>query len=219
VFITFEGVEGAGKTTQLERLAAELGRLGRPVVVTREPGGTVLGERVRELVLAQATGDIAPRAEALLCAAARAQHVAAVIRPALDRGEDVLCDRFVHSSLAYQGVARGLGIEEVEGINRWATGGLWPDLVVLLDVDPKVGLDRAEGVDRFQAEQLAFHETVRRAFGELADRDPDRFVRVDARAGLDEVSARVLAAVMARLSASGKGAPPAHQPPPRGAGS
>jgi dTMP kinase len=217
VFITFEGVEGAGKTTQLERLATELRRLGRPVVVTREPGGTVLGERVRELVLDKATGDIAPRSEALLFAAARAQHVAAVIRPALDRGQDVLCDRFVHSSLAYQGVARGLGVEEVEGINRWATGGLWPDLVVLLDVDPKVGLDRAEGVDRFQAEQLAFHETVRRAFDELAGRDPDRFVRVDARAGLDEVSARVLAAVMTRLSASGKGAPPAHQPPPRGA--
>jgi dTMP kinase len=216
VFITFEGVEGAGKSTQLERLAEELRRLGRPVVVTREPGGTVLGERVRELVLDQATGDVAPRAEALLFAAARAQHVAAVIRPAMERGDDVLCDRFVHSSLAYQGVARGVGVDEVETLNRWATAGLWPDLVVLLDIDPKVGLDRAKGVDRFHGEQLAFHETVRRAFEELAQRDPARFLQVDARAGLEEVSGRVLAAVMARLSASGAGDPPAHQPPPFG---
>ena len=216
MFITFEGVEGAGKTTQLERLAAELRRLGRPVVVTREPGGTVLGERVRELLLDPATGDIAPPAEALLFAAARAQHVAAVIRPALDQGKDVLCDRFVHSSLAYQGVARGLGLAEVEGVNRWATGGLWPDLVVLLEVDAKVGLDRAEGVDRFQAQLLDFHEAVGRAFHELAEHDPGRFVLVDARASLDEVSGRVLAAVMTRLSESGAGSPPSHQPPPRG---
>ena len=216
MFITFEGVEGAGKTTQLERLAAELRRLGRPVVVTREPGGTVLGERLRELVLDQATGDIVPKAEALLFAAARAQHVAAVIRPALEQGKDVLCDRFVHSSLAYQGAGRGLGLKGVETVNRWAIGGVLPDLVILLDVDAKVGLDRAEGVDRFQAQLLDFHEAVGRAFRELAERDPERFLLVDARASLDEVSGRVLAAVMTRLSESGAGSPPAHQPPPRG---
>jgi dTMP kinase len=215
VFVAFEGVEGSGKTTQVARLGAELERRGRRVTRTREPGGTAYGERIRALVLEPAPAQVLdPRAEALLFAAARAQHVAAVIRPAMERGDDVLCDRFVHSSLAYQGVARGVGMDEVESLNRWATGGLWPDLVVLLDIDPKVGLDRAKGVDRFHGEQLAFHQAVRRAFEELAKRDPARFLMVDARAGLEEVSGRVLAAVMAHLSDSGAGAPPAHQPPP-----
>jgi dTMP kinase len=199
VFIAFEGVEGAGKSTQLDRLAGELRHMGRPVVTCREPGGTTLGERVRGLLLDPGSGPPSPEAEALLFAAARAQLVAEVIRPAVDRGEDVLCDRYVHSSLAYQGSARGLGLAEVETINRWATGGLWPDLVVLLDVDPKIGLDRVQGANRFEGELLDFHEAVAATFRELAQREPSRFVVVDAGAPEDQVAANVQAAVLSRL--------------------
>jgi dTMP kinase len=198
VFISVEGIEGAGKSTQVELLRAELESLGRPVVVTREPGGTEFGERVRALLLGTDTA-VAPQAEALLFAAARAQLVAEVIRPALARGADVLSDRFVHSSLAYQGVARGLGYEQVESVNRWATGGVWPDLVVLLNLDAKLGLDRAQGTDRFEAQELPFHEAVARSFLELAGRDPAHFVVVDADAPVDQVAARVRAAVLPRL--------------------
>jgi dTMP kinase len=199
VFITFEGVEGAGKSTQLERLRTELERLGRSTVVAREPGGTRVGERVRELLLDPSVRPLDPHTEALLFAAARAQLVADVIRPALQRGQDVLCDRYVHSSLAYQGAARALGEEGVVAVNRWATHGLWPDLVVLLQLDPKVGLDRAAGADRFEGEDPEFHEAVGRAYLELAERDPDRFLVVDASHPVDEVAANVLAAVMSRL--------------------
>ena len=205
MFITFEGVEGSGKTTQVERLADELARLGRRPLVTREPGGTAVGERVRDLLLDQAGEGLGPRAEALLFAAARAQLVAEVVRPAVDRGEDVLCDRYVHSSLAYQGAGRGLGLDEVEALNRWATGGLWPDLVVLLDLDPKLGLDRVEGADRFERQGLDFHQAVARAFLELAERDPERFVVVDAAGPPDQVAANVRAAVLARLATPSAG--------------
>ena len=200
MFIAFEGVEGAGKSTQLDRLAAELRRLGRPVVTAREPGGTALGERVRELLLDPAGAAPGPRAETLLFAAARAQLVGEVLRPAVDRGDDVLCDRYVHSSLAYQGVARGLGLADVEIVNRWATDGLWPDLVVLLDVDPEIGLNRVERANRFEGELLDFHEAVARAFRDLAERDPDRFLVVDAAAPTDQVAANVAAAVLSRLA-------------------
>jgi dTMP kinase len=200
MFIAFEGVEGAGKSTQLERLAAELRRMGRPVIACREPGGTAVGEKVRALLLEHGSSPPGPEAEALLFAAARAQLVAEVIRPAVDRGEDVLCDRYVHASLAYQGAARGLGIAEVESINRWATGGLWPDLVVLLDVDPKVGLGRVEGANRFEGEVLDFHEAVAATFRDLAAREPSRFVVIDASHPEDQVAADIQAAVLSRLS-------------------
>jgi dTMP kinase len=197
--IAFEGVEGAGKSTQLDLLRCELERRDHEVVVTREPGGTPVGERVRAVLLDPAV-ELEPRAEALLFAAARAQLVAQVIRPALERGAVVLCDRYLDSSLAYQGEARGLGRGPVEEINRFATGGLLPDLVVLLDLDPAEGLDRrAERRDRIEVEDLGFHRQVRDAFRQLATADPDRFVVVDAAVPADQVAAAVLAAVLALL--------------------
>ena len=205
--IAFEGVEGAGKSTQLELLRRALeGRGGPPVgasrevVVTREPGGTPAGERVRALLLDPEV-ELHPRAEALLFAAARAELVENVIRPALERGAVVLCDRYLDSSLAYQGGARGLGREPVEQVNRFATGGLLPDLVVLLDLDPADGLRRRGGhPDRIEGQDLAFHHRVRDAFRELAAADPDRFRVVDAAAPVPEVAARVQAAVLALLA-------------------
>jgi len=202
VFIAFEGVEGSGKSTQLERLRAELERLGRPTVVAREPGGTAVGERIRRLLLDPDVRPLDPHAEALLFAAARAQLVTDVIRPALQRGQDVLCDRYVHSSLAYQGAARALGEEGIVAVNRWATGGLWPDLVVLLQLDPKLGLDRVDRADRFENEDLEFHEAVGRAYQQLAARDPERFLVVDASGSASDVAASVLAAVLSRLGSA-----------------
>jgi dTMP kinase len=221
--IAFEGVEGAGKSTQLELLRRVLEGLGGPedrrggpqlsrpreVVVTREPGGTPAGERVRALLLDPAA-ELHPRAEALLFAAARAELVERVIRPALERGAVVLCDRFLDSSLAYQGGARGLGRGPVEEVNRFATGGLVPDLVVLLDLDPGDGLRRRRGDrDRIEAQDLGFHRQVRDTFRELAAADPTRFAVVDGSAPVPEVAARVHAAVLALLEGSGarRGAP------------
>jgi dTMP kinase len=216
--IAFEGVEGSGKSTQLELLRRVLeGRggpgdrrggppvsQGREVVVTREPGGTPAGERVRSVLLDPEV-ELHPRAEALLFAAARAELVEAVIRPALERGAVVLCDRYLDSSLAYQGAARGLGQGPVEEVNRFATGGLLPDLVVLLDLDPASGLRRRAGaLDRIEAQDLGFHRRVRQAFRDLAAADPARFAVVDATAPVPEVAAQVQAAVLALLEGSGE---------------
>jgi dTMP kinase len=211
--IAFEGVEGAGKSTQLELLRQALEDRGGPgdrrsgppvgrpreVVVTREPGGTAAGERVRALLLDPEV-ELDPRAEALLFAAARAELVAEVIRPALERGAVVLSDRYLDSSLAYQGGARGLGRGPVEAVNRFATGGLLPDLVVLLDLDPADGLARrARDPDRIEAQDIDFHRRVREAFRDLAAADPGRFAVIDATAPVPEVATRVQAAVLALL--------------------
>jgi dTMP kinase len=197
--IAFEGVEGAGKSTQLELLRQALEGRGLDLVVTREPGGTPAGERIRALLLDPAV-ELHPRAEALLFAAARAELVEHVIRPALERGAHVLCDRYLDSSLAYQGGARGLGRGPVEQVNRFATSGLLPDLVVLLDLDPADGLRRrSRDPDRIEAQDLDFHRRVGDAFRDLAAADPERFCVVDAAAPVPEVATRVRAAVLAML--------------------
>jgi dTMP kinase len=195
MLVAFEGQDGSGKTTQIERLAEWLAEQERRTLVTREPGGTSIGARLREILLDPASEGISWRTEALLYAADRAQHVAEVIRPALERGEIVISDRYLFSSLAYQGLARGIGIEEVLSVNRWATGGLLPDLVFLLDLSAERAIARAgdrEGQgDRIEREDLAFHERVRDAYHHLSTLYPDRFLVVDASRPPDEVAAEI----------------------------
>jgi len=195
-FISFEGGEGAGKTSQLLLLEAWLRDRGHEVVVTREPGATPAGARIRELLL-DPTTSLSPRAEAMLYAADRAQHVAQVVRPALERGAVVLTDRYVDSSLAYQGAGRELARDDVARLSRWATEGLRPDLVVLLDVDPVLGLRRAgDSPDRIEAESLEFHRRVREGFLELAGQDPGRYLVIAADGPVEQVHE----AVRARLA-------------------
>ncbi|WP_169948925.1 dTMP kinase [Microbispora sp. H11081] len=189
LFIAFEGGEGSGKTTQSRLLAIWLRDQGFDVVQTREPGSTKVGMRLRAILLDAAHQGLSPRAEAMLYAADRAEHVEKVIRPALRRGSTVVSDRYVDSSLAYQGAGRSLDQEDVARINRWATGGLVPDLTVLVDVPPAVGLRRmASPADRIEAEPLEFHERVRREFRALAAADPDRYFVVDGTLEQREVS-------------------------------
>ncbi len=178
VFIAFEGGDGAGKSTQVRLLCGYLEELGHAVVVTREPGGTPFGRTVRELVL---HGDhVAPRAEALLFAADRAHHVETLIRPALGRGDVVITDRYMDSSIAYQGAGRDLGVEEVRDLNLWATGALVPTLTVLVDLPAEVGRTRRGGVhDRLESEPAHFHGAVRDLFLGLAGADPARYLVVD----------------------------------------
>ena len=198
VFIVFEGGEGVGKSTQAARLADSLRQRDIRVTVTREPGATRIGQQVRRIVLDAEGMDLTPRAEALLFAADRAHHVDTVIRPALEAGEVVLSDRYVDSSLAYQGAGRALPVDEVRRLSRWATGGLEPDLTVLLDADPEIGLSRARGrstADRLEGESLDFHRRVRTAFRMLAEANPDRYVVVDAAADADQVAQAVRDAV------------------------
>lgn len=208
LFVVFEGGEGAGKSTQLTALAERLRGHGREVVVTREPGATGVGRRIRSLVL-DTSGDDAPspRAEALLYAADRAHHVATVVRPALVRGGVVISDRYVDSSLAYQGAGRTLPVDEVSWLSSWATGGLKPDLVVLLDVEPKTGLSRVAsrntGTDRLEAESVAFHERVRYAFLDLAAADPKRYLVLDASRSVEEINRQVVRRVEEMLGKPG----------------
>lgn len=178
MFVTFEGPDGSGKSTQAELLRAALAAEGREVVLTREPGGTALGERIRELLL---EGDpMSPWAEAALFAASRAQHVEQVILPALERGADVICDRYIDSSLAYQGIARGLGVEAVLELNLRATHGLLPDATVLLLVDSAVAAARSGATDRLEREGDGFRSRVDAAYRELAKRFPERILVVEA---------------------------------------
>lgn len=188
--IALEGGEGCGKSTQAARLATRLG-----AVLTREPGGTAVGERVRDLLLDPALVDLDPRAEALFMAAARAQHVASVIAPALAAGRDVVTDRYAHSSLAYQGFGRGLDVEAVRGLSEFATGGLWPDVVVLLDVPAEVAAARLGPLDRFEAAGAEFHRRVTDGFRALAAAEPERWVVVSGVGSVDDVADRVWQAV------------------------
>ncbi|WP_329111051.1 dTMP kinase [Micromonospora sp. NBC_01699] len=206
-FVVFEGGEGAGKSTQVTTLAEALRSEGREVLVTREPGATDVGVRIRSLVLdsvAAGAVPLSPRAEALLYAADRAHHVATVVRPALTRGAVVISDRYVDSSLAYQGAGRTLPVDEVSWLSSWATGGLKPDLVVLLDVDPRAGLDRVAarggGADRLEGESLDFHERVRDAFLDLAAADPKRYLVLDGTGSIERIAATVAQRVRGMLT-------------------
>ncbi|MBT1621531.1 dTMP kinase [Curtobacterium flaccumfaciens pv. oortii] len=198
-FITLEGGDGVGKTTQAELLSAWLVEHGRTVLRTREPGGTDLGLRIREIVLHE-RGHVSPRAEALLYAADRAHHVETVVRPAIARDEVVLQDRYIDSSVAYQGVARGLGSEHIRSVSEWAADALAPDLTILLDLDVTVGrarvaAARGDTFDRLESEAEAFHESVRRAFLDMAAAEPDRFLVVDAGGSTEDVQRAIRAAV------------------------
>jgi len=190
LFITLEGGDGSGKSTQSARLTGWLTGVGRTVVVTREPGGTSLGLELRDIVLHR-RGEIAPRAEALLYAADRAHHIATVVRPALERGEIVVQDRYIDSSVAYQGAGRVLDGTEVRDISLWATEGLLPDLTVLLDLPESDGRERMATrtkYDRLEAEAGEFHARVRAGYLALAEAEPDRFLVLDARDSIDTIA-------------------------------
>jgi len=206
VFVTFEGGDGVGKSTQAQRLQEWLVAEGRTTVRTREPGGTEVGKLLRDIVLHH-RGEIVARAEALLYAADRAQHVATVVRPALERGDIVIQDRYFDSSLAYQGAGRVLGREEVRRLSLWAVDGLIPDVTVLLDLDPDTARERREAqgkpFDRLEAEEAEFHENVRREFLALADAEPARFLVVDASQPVDEIAAAVRRRVQSALEWAG----------------
>ena len=198
LFIVFEGGDGAGKSTQVRRTAQFLESNDAQVLQTREPGGTQISEELRALVLEHGHGDVDARTEALMYAAARAAHVQQVILPALESGTHVICDRFVDSSLAYQGVGRGLGIDEVASINHFATGGLVPDATILLDISAADGRSRriaasggVEDSDRLESEPDDFHERIRQAFHDLAARSPERYLIVDANQSIEDLQAAI----------------------------
>ena len=201
LFVVFEGGEGAGKSTQIRLLRAAIERAGHDVLVTREPGGTDIGERIRSVLLDPDNVLMSNRAEALLYSAARAQHVDQIIRPALDKGAVVLSDRYVDSSIVYQGVARGLGDSEIAELNRWATGDLQPDLVIVLDIDPVEGLRRAGSPDRLERAGFEFHARVNDAFRHRAVADPGRYLLLDGTMQAEDLHAVIRDAVFARIAA------------------
>ncbi len=196
LFITLEGCEGSGKSTQMAHLAALLQQAGADVYALREPGGTAVGEQVREILLSPAHQGMDAVTEVLLYEAARAEHVAHVIRPALEAGAIVVCDRFADSSTAYQGYGRGLDLAMVRSLNDWATGALVPDCTLILDVPPAEGLALAthEGADRLEREAIAFHERVREGYLAMAREEPERFVVIP-RGDAGEVFVAILAAL------------------------
>lgn len=206
LFIAFEGGDGAGKSTQAALLAEALESRGLTVLRTREPGGTPIGEKLRSLVLDHGHGHIDAHTEALIFAASRAAHASQVIRPALERGEVVLTDRYIDSSVAYQGAGRKLGTDAVRSLNEWATSGLQPDLTVLLDVDPAVGRrrrtagDAAE--DRLESEADEFHTTIRDAFLELAASRPATYLVLPAHLPVHDIAAQILARLESLLTAA-----------------
>jgi dTMP kinase len=203
MLIAFEGGDGTGKSTQIRLLRSAIERAGHDVVVTREPGGTGIGEQLRGVVLAPSSDAMGDRTEALLYAAARAQHVHELIQPALEKGAVVLVDRFIDSSVVYQGAGRGLGEDQIAELNRWATGGLVPDLVVLLDLAPEEGLERAGTAgepDRLETAGIGFHRVVRAAYRRRAETDPHRYLLLDARRSVEDLHAEIRETVLGRLA-------------------
>ena len=192
VFVCFEGGEGSGKSTQSRLLRERLEARGYAVRLTFEPGDTPVGRDLRRIVLSPETGELSDRTEVLLYAADKAEHVDTVVQPALDRGEVVVTDRYVDSTLAYQGAGRTLPVAEVERVARWATHDLRPHLTVVLDLEPEHGLGRFEERDRIEGESVDFHERVRAAFLRMAAADPDHYLVLDARLPVEEIAAAVL---------------------------
>jgi dTMP kinase len=195
VFVCFEGGEGSGKSTQSRLLRDALTAAGRTVLLTFEPGDTSVGKELRRIVLSPETGSLAHKAEALIYAADKAEHIETLVLPALARGEVVVTDRYVDSTLAYQGAGRDLEVAEVEEVARWATGDLRPHLTVVLDLEPEAGLGRFEGRDRIEGESLEFHQRVREAFLRMAAASPEHYLVLDARAAVEEIHARILARI------------------------
>ena len=204
MFITLEGPEGSGKTTAVEAAVKKLEEMGYQIVRTREPGGTPISEQIRNVILDKGNTAMDGRTEALLYAASRRQHLVEKVWPALKEGKIVICDRYLDSSLAYQGGARELGVEEVLNINLFATENTWPDLTLLFDIKPEIGLARINAnsnreVNRLDLEKIEFHNKVRESFLALAKRFPDRYVIIDASKSRDEVAKATMEAILARL--------------------
>ena len=204
MFITLEGPEGSGKTTAVKAAVARLQELGYQVVQTREPGGTPIAEQIRNVILDKANTTMDPRTEALLYAASRRQHLVEKVWPAIKEGKIVICDRYLDSSLAYQGGARGLGVDNVLNVNLFGTEGTWPDLTLLFDIDPNLGLERIaknaqREVNRLDLEKIEFHNKVRQTFLDLSKRYPDRYVVIDASKSIEEVQKATMDAILARL--------------------
>ena len=191
VFVCFEGGEGGGKSTQSRLLHDRLTGAGYAVRLTHEPGDTPVGKEMRRIVLSPETGELAHKTEFLLYLADKSEHVETLVRPALGRGEVVITDRYVDSTLAYQGAGRALDRDELEDVSRWATGDLRPHLTVVLDLEPAAGLARFEGRDRIEGEGLEFHQRVRQSFLDLAARNPEHYAVLDARAPIDEIAEQI----------------------------
>ena len=204
LFVTFEGGEGSGKSTVLKQVNEILLSEGHSTLLTREPGGTPISEQIRNVILDKANTAMDPRTEALLYAASRRQHLVEKIWPALKEGKIVLCDRFLDSSLAYQGGARGLGMDEILEVNRYATEGQFPDITLFFNLDPSIGLQRIAAnagreVNRLDLERMTFHEKVRASFQKLASLYPERYVTIDASQPLEKVVKDSLKAIKAKL--------------------
>jgi len=199
-FIAFEGGEGVGKSTQEALLAEYLTEIGKTVIRTREPGGTPAAEQIRNTVLSLEHEGMNPQSEALLFAAARGDHVARVIRPAIARGDVIICDRYIDSSVAYQGYARALGADRIRDLSMWATGGLLPNLTIVLTLDPEVSMKRVVNPDRMEAEPMKYHRDVAAAFIEIVALDPDRYLVVDATGTKEEIGQVIRQRVMQELN-------------------
>ena len=204
MFITLEGPEGSGKTTAVEATVKKLQEMGYEIVRTREPGGTPIAEQIRNVILDKANTSMDERTEALLYAASRRQHLVEKVWPALKEGKIVICDRYLDSSLAYQGGARGLGVDNILNVNMFATENTFPDLTLLFDITPEEGLKRisanaAREVNRLDLEKLEFHHKVRNTFLELAKRYPERYVIIDASKSREEVAKATLEAILSKL--------------------